>query len=157
VVFLVSERFENVTAAPIRVRFFACGTLLRGENHHARLEGATPLASLRTEDGYNLVEVGGLAALVEEGSGSVLGELYELDAPVFQRLAKQADHPGLFQLRSVRLSDGTRAESFFLETDQVRGKRRIHSGDFRARFGKKDADELHTAGPFVRWSRTRQR
>ncbi len=139
---------------PIRVRFFACGTLLSGENHHARLGGAPSMATLRTRAGYSLIEVGALAALVEEGDGTVVGELYELDAPIFQRVAKQEDHPGLFQLRPVHLEDGTSAESFFLGADQVRGKRRIHRGDFRSRF-KKDGDR--DPGPYVRWLRNRPR
>jgi gamma-glutamylcyclotransferase (GGCT)/AIG2-like uncharacterized protein YtfP len=140
------------------VSFFVYGTMMTGEPHHATLLGAEPLESLRTAAGYAIVELSGLAALIEEGAGTVAGELYDLAPDAILRVMKQEAHPGLFRLGSVRLENGARAESFVLDTDQVRGKRRIKSGDWRARFGGRPSGELSPApGPFVRWSRTRPR
>jgi gamma-glutamylcyclotransferase (GGCT)/AIG2-like uncharacterized protein YtfP len=139
------------------MRFFVYGTMMVGEPHHATLLGAVPMGELRTTTGYSLVELGALAALVGEGAGSVVGELYDLDPDAVRSVMKQSEHPGLFHLGAVRLADGSSAESFLLLPDQVRGKRRVKDGDWRARFGGRKAGELSPAGPFVRWSRTRPR
>jgi gamma-glutamylcyclotransferase (GGCT)/AIG2-like uncharacterized protein YtfP len=139
------------------MRFFVYGTMMTGEQHHATLLGANPISTLRTAPGYSIVELGALAALIEEGSGSVVGELYDLDPAAVKAVMQQPEHPGLFQLARVRLADGSTAEAFILHVDQVRGKRRVREGDWRARFGGKKPGELSPAGPFVRWSRTRVR
>lgn len=140
------------------MRFFVYATMMEGEPHHATLLGAKPLANARTTTGYSLVELGALGALVEGGAGSVAGEIYELDPEAVRSVMRQPDHPGLFSLATVKLADGSSAEAFVLHPDQVRGKRRVKEGDWKARFGGRKPGELSpTAGPFVRWSRTRQR
>jgi gamma-glutamylcyclotransferase (GGCT)/AIG2-like uncharacterized protein YtfP len=112
---------------------------------------------MRTATGYTLIELVGLAALIEGGEGSVAGELYSVQGELLQALIRQPEHPALFNLRPVRLEDGSSAEAFFLDADQVRGKRRVRDGDWKARFGGKKPGELHTAGRFVTWARDRHR
>lgn len=136
------------------LRFFVYGSLMSGEPDHARLGGAGKLASVRTKPGYSLVEVGALAALVAEGSGTVLGELYELDGEAFRKVALSHDYGSLYRVDPVELEDGTRAQAFTLPTDQVRGKRRIESGDWRGRFAARNRPE---PSAFVKWARTRPR
>jgi gamma-glutamylcyclotransferase (GGCT)/AIG2-like uncharacterized protein YtfP len=89
------------------MRFFVYASMLTGEPHHAELAGAKPVAALRTEAGYALVELPTMAGLVRSREGSVLGEVYELERKVFLEIMKQARHPGLFQLARVKLEDGT--------------------------------------------------
>jgi gamma-glutamylcyclotransferase (GGCT)/AIG2-like uncharacterized protein YtfP len=139
------------------MRFFVYATMMSDEPHHATLLGAKPIATARTANGYSLVELGTLGALVEGGAGSVAGELYDLDPEAVRSVMRQPDHPGLFQLATVKLADASTAEAFVLHADQVRGKRRVKDGDWKARFGGRKPGELSPAGPFVRWSRTRQR
>ncbi|MFO0555888.1 MAG: gamma-glutamylcyclotransferase family protein [Polyangiaceae bacterium] len=121
-------------------RFFVYGTARHGEPNHAALvaAGARPVKSAgevsRTAAGYSLVEVGPFAALVEEGAGVVVGEVYELARAGFFPLLRALDPRGIFQLGRVRLEDGTTVESLVLAVDQARGKRRIRGGDWRARF-----------------------
>jgi len=141
----------------LSTRFFVYGTMLSGEPRHDRLAGAELVGPLRTANGYSLVELVGVAALIEGGEGSVTGELYAVGGELFQALVRQPDHPALFQLRPVRLADGTSAESFFLDADQVRGKRRVRDGDWKARFGRAKPGALHPAGPLVTWARDRHR
>jgi gamma-glutamylcyclotransferase (GGCT)/AIG2-like uncharacterized protein YtfP len=138
----------------VSVRFFVYATLLSGEPGHTPLIGQTPTPA-KTAEGYTIVEIGPLAGLVEEGGASVVGELYELEREPFMNVTGQASYAGLFQLKPVRLDDGTTAEALFLSTDQARGKRRIKGGDWRARFGGGPGGLA--AGPLVSWARTRNR
>src|SRR4051812_1772315 len=62
-----------------RFRLFVYGTFLVGEPEHGVIAGAEPLGPMRTAPGYTLVELQGLAALVEGGAGDVAGELYLVD------------------------------------------------------------------------------
>jgi len=136
------------------VRFFVYATLLQGEPGHTPLIGHEPTVA-RTKAGYTIVEIGPLAGLVEEGSGIVIGELYDLEGDAFMNVTGQASYAGLFQLRPVQLDDGSSAEALFLSTDQARGKRRIKGGDWRARFGAGPGGLA--AGPLVNWARNRNR
>jgi gamma-glutamylcyclotransferase (GGCT)/AIG2-like uncharacterized protein YtfP len=138
----------------VAVRFFVYATLLEGEPGHTPLIGHTP-TPVQTAAGYTIVEIGPLAGLVEEGTANVVGELYELEREPFMNVTGQASHAGLFQLKPVRLDDGSTAESLFLSVDQARGKRRIKGGDWRARFGNGPGGL--SAGPLVSWARTRNR
>lgn len=119
-----------------RVRLFVYGTALTGEPDHQHLIAAraTLIGVSQTAPGYSLVEIGPLAALVEEGNGTVTGEVFELDRQRLFNLLRGLDPHGIYQVRSVRLSDGTTVDTFILPVDQARGKRRIKNGDWRARF-----------------------
>lgn len=135
------------------VRFFVYASQLTGEPHHVELRGAKPVATLRTEPGYALVELPTMAGLVKSRDGSVLGEVYDLDRAVFLSVMKQARHPGLFVLTAIKLEDGTEAQTLALGEDQARGKRRIANGDYKGRFAPRaPAGEV---APFVRWARSR--
>jgi gamma-glutamylcyclotransferase (GGCT)/AIG2-like uncharacterized protein YtfP len=71
-----------------RDRLFVYGSLKRGGRHHAELGGAAFLGEARTAPGYGLEAVGEYWALVERPglSGSVSGELFEVDEPLLARL-----------------------------------------------------------------------
>ncbi|MBI4956621.1 MAG: gamma-glutamylcyclotransferase [Myxococcales bacterium] len=142
------------TGAERRFRIFIYGTELPGEPDHALLAGAVLLGPARTAPGYALVELVGFAGLVAEGQGEVTGELWEMPYETLRGLDVRREVGRLFQRRHVRLADGSDAEAYVLETDQVRGKRRVRGGDWRARFAPQRPGELHEAGPFVRWARS---
>ncbi|MFO0611933.1 MAG: gamma-glutamylcyclotransferase family protein [Polyangiaceae bacterium] len=130
---------------------FVCGTFLSGEREHDLLAGTPRRATIATAKGYTLVEVRALAALLEGGAGAVVGELYDVSYDVLRACDKRRDHPALFHRKDVRLADGSIAQGYFLRDDQARGLRRIHSGDFRARFAVAKPEP----GPFARWAKGR--
>lgn len=139
-----------------RYRLFVYGTLLEGEPDHELLEGATLLGDARTTAAYKLVEVRASAGLIGGGNTSVVGAVYEVDAPTLARCDLKREHPVLYQRRRVELDDGSHALSYFLGLDQVRGCRRVRGGDWRARFvNEPTADSAR--GPFTRWTRSRYR
>jgi hypothetical protein len=68
----------------------------------------------------------------------------------------QVQHPVLFKRTTIRLQDGVEAETYLLDVDQVRGRRRIRSGDWRARFQPPPHPSARDDA-FVRWARNRHR
>jgi gamma-glutamylaminecyclotransferase len=118
------------------VRLFVYGSMLEGEREHALLAGATFAGVTRTAPAYTLVEVPPYAALLAEGSVSVLGELYVIDKKLRFMLDVKRQCPVLFHRITVRLEDGSEAEAYAMREEQVRGKRRIKHGSYRGRFSR---------------------
>ncbi len=115
-------------------RLFVYGTLMRGEPGHATLEKARFVELARTEARYTLVELGVHAGLLDAGSTAVVGEVYELDRHAMLACDKHCDHPARFRRDWIDLAGGTRAYAYFVHSDQARARRRLHGGDWRARF-----------------------
>jgi gamma-glutamylcyclotransferase (GGCT)/AIG2-like uncharacterized protein YtfP len=86
-----------------------------------------------------------------------VGEVYELAAPHLATIDIHEEVPRLFKRLTIDLEDGRRAEAYLLDRDQVRGRRRIHSGDWRTRFQVERAPGGVRDAPLVAWARNRQR
>ncbi|MEI9949812.1 MAG: gamma-glutamylcyclotransferase family protein [Pseudomonadota bacterium] len=138
-------------AKPCRMFFY--GTLLPGERDHALLTNAELLGPALTEPLYQLVELNVYAALIPDGKAAVHGELYAVDLQTRRQIDVSRQVPILFQRETIRLADGTDAETYLMNADQVRGKRRLAHGDFRKRFAP--TLERHAPGQLVSWTRTR--
>jgi gamma-glutamylcyclotransferase (GGCT)/AIG2-like uncharacterized protein YtfP len=126
---------------------FAYGTLREGETHHDALAGATSLSEAVVPNA-RLVDLGPYPALVEGGPTkaaseyTVVGELYEVDEAILARVDVVKEHPALFQRRLVELTDGRQAHAYFMQAEQVRGRRRIASGDWKKRFEARQRSEF---------------
>jgi gamma-glutamylcyclotransferase (GGCT)/AIG2-like uncharacterized protein YtfP len=134
-------------------RLFIYGTLLPGERDHALLAKAEHLGPALTEAQFQLADLGMYAALVPDGKVAVHGELYAVDLETRRAIDVARQVPVLFQRMPIRLADGTQVETYAMATDQVRGKRRLAHGDWRARFAP--TTERRAGGAFVKWSRSR--
>ncbi len=115
------------------VRLFVYGLLLRGEREHALHEAAPLLAEVSTAPEHTLVDLDFYPVLLEGGRGSVQGELYGVSRHLRFKLDVHHQCPALFRRISVRLADGTTAETYAMVEDKVRGKRRLKGGSWRAR------------------------
>jgi len=142
-----------VTAADKRCRMFFYGTLLPGERDHALLANAQLLGPALTEPLYQLVELNVYAALIPDGKVAVHGELYVVDLETRRQIDVSRQVPILFQRATIRLADGSDAETYQMTADQVRGKRRLAHGDWRKRFAP--ALERQAPGQLVSWMRSR--
>jgi gamma-glutamylcyclotransferase (GGCT)/AIG2-like uncharacterized protein YtfP len=125
---------EPAPAPPPEVRLFVYGLLLRGEREHALLEGAPLLGEVLTAPEHTLVDLDFYPVLLEGGRGAVQGELYGVSRHVRFKLDVHHQCPALFRRISVRLADGTLAETYAMDEDKVRGKRRRRGGSWRGRF-----------------------
>jgi gamma-glutamylcyclotransferase (GGCT)/AIG2-like uncharacterized protein YtfP len=94
------------------MRFFICGSALRGQPHHANLQGAKFLGPVRTAPRYRLYSVRdehpGVYAVESEGV-SISGELYELTGEQHRRLI--AAEPADLYEAAVVLADGSEASA----------------------------------------------
>ena len=90
--------------------------------------------------------------MVAGGSTSVAGELYAVDQPTLLAIDVARQVPVLFKRVRIRLADGSEAESYVMDADQVRGRRKLHHGDWRKRF---TGHVQPFASPFAKWARDR--
>lgn len=94
-----------------RLPLFVYGTLRRGERHHDELGGSIFLRLARTACRYAVRDVAGFPALLP-GTNEVPGELFEVDDALLARL--DVFEGETYARRLVELSDGSRAEAYFL-------------------------------------------
>lgn len=135
------------------VLLFAYGSLLSGECDHELVKGAISIGPARTRPVYKLIDLGVYPALVAGGDVSVVGELYRIDKKRRFDIDVRKECPVLFHRTTVTLDNGSEAEAYAMHEDQVRGKRRIASGDWRRRFEPRP--RIDHAGAFTRWARKR--
>jgi gamma-glutamylcyclotransferase (GGCT)/AIG2-like uncharacterized protein YtfP len=134
---------------------FVCDSLMKGEDQHHRLAGARPLGEATTAPSYDLVDLNSSGALVAGGTVAVVGELYALEPRALAAIDVERGHPVLHRRTTIRLADGREAEAYLMSSDQVAGRRRIRSGDWRKRPGAPGALPSREASPLVRWARRR--
>lgn len=116
-----------------RFRLFVYGSLLSGERDHALLQGAALLGSARTAPRYTLVDLGVYPALLDEGTTSVTGELYLVDAKTRFATDVKKECPALFRRITITLDDGATADAYCMAEEKVRGRRRIKNGSWKHR------------------------
>lgn len=116
------------------VRLFVYGLLLQGEREHALLEGAPLLGAAATATEHTLVDLDFYPVLLVGGHTAVQGELYGVSRELRFKLDVHHQCPALFRRVSVRLADGSVAETYAMDEDKVRGKRRLRGGSWRGRF-----------------------
>jgi gamma-glutamylaminecyclotransferase len=135
------------------VRLFVYGLLLQGEREHALLEGAPLLGEARTAPEHTLVDLDFYPVLLIGGQVSVVGELYGVTR--HQRFKLDVHHqcPVLFRRIKIKLSDGTEAETYAMDEDKVRGKRRLKNGSWRGRFEPRKSSV--PPGPMTEYARKR--
>jgi gamma-glutamylcyclotransferase (GGCT)/AIG2-like uncharacterized protein YtfP len=100
---------------------FVYGTLRRGQPNHAQLQGARFVGRAHTEQRYEVVDVHGYPALLEDGSVSVSGELYEVDDALLRRLDAFEEVPEVYERKSVSLTGNQHAQAYTM--------RRMHGRD----------------------------
>jgi gamma-glutamylaminecyclotransferase len=135
------------------VLLFVYGLLLQGEREHELLGGAQLLGEARTVPKHTLVDLDFYPVLLEGGQVSVVGELYQVTRQ--QRFELDVHHqcPVLFRRITVELDDGRRAETYAMDEDKVRGKRRLKGGSWRGRFEPRRSSVL--PGPMTEYARKR--
>lgn len=135
------------------VRLFVYGLLLQGEREHGLLEGAQLLSEARTAPEHTLVDLDFYPVLLVGGNVAVVGELYSVSRELRFKLDVHHQCPALFRRVSVNLADGTRAETYVMDDDKVRGKRRLRGGSWRGRFEPRKSSV--PPGPMTEYARKR--
>jgi gamma-glutamylcyclotransferase (GGCT)/AIG2-like uncharacterized protein YtfP len=133
---------------------FVCGATMAGEAHHELLAGATALGPGKTQPAFDLIDLGATGSLAAGGRMAVTGEVYSVSAPILAALDVHEGHPILHKRTTITLEDGRAVEAWLLDFEQVRGKRRVRSGDWRQR---RQVTRASDGGPVVQWARRRFR
>lgn len=137
----------------LEIRLFVYGSLLPGETDHALLEGARHVGPARTPPGYQLVELNAFPALIRGGQKHVAGEVYVVGKEMLRRIDVKKEHPILFRRETIELVDADRAETYLMDANQVRGRRRLKVADWRERFHPQPTGI--PASAWSRWARRR--
>jgi gamma-glutamylcyclotransferase (GGCT)/AIG2-like uncharacterized protein YtfP len=116
------------------VRLFVYGLLLQGEREHPLLEGAPLLGQVQTVPEHTLVDLSFYPVLLVGGQVAVAGEVYGVSRHLRFKLDVHHQCPVLFRRVTVKLSDGSEAETYVMDEEKVRGKRRLRGGSWRGRF-----------------------
>lgn len=135
------------------IRLFVYGLLLQGEREHALLEGAPLLTEALTAPEHTLVDLEFYPALLVGGQVAVHGEVYGISRHLRFKLDVHHQCPALFRRVSVRLADGTTAETYAMDDDKVRGKRRLRAGSWRGRFEPRKSSV--PPGPMTEYAKKR--
>ena len=115
------------------MRLFVYGSLLSGETHAARLGTCRLVGPARTAARYTLVDLGPYPGLLEGGTTSVAGEVYEVDADTLAALDAFEGHPDEYRRRPVELLGESSAEAYLLPPGRAPHGRALAGGSWRAR------------------------
>lgn len=140
--------------APVtELRLFVYGLLLQGEREHPLLEGAQFLGAVQTAPEHTLVDLDFYPVLLATGQVAVHGELYGISRELRFKLDVHHQCPALFRRISVKLADGSVAETYAMDDDKVRGKRRLRGGSWRGRFEPRKSSV--PPGPMTQYAKKR--
>ena len=139
-------------AAPA-CRLFVYGLLLQGEREHFLLEGAPLLGEARTVPEHTLVDLDFYPVLLVGGQVAVIGEVYGVSPHLRFKLDVHHQCPALFRRVTLRLEDGSLAETYVMDDEKVRGKRRLRGGSWRGRFDPRKSSV--PPGPMTEYARKR--
>lgn len=140
--------------APREYHLFVYDGWMSGLSGSERLASARLLGPATTEPRFDLVDLGAEVALVTGGASSVTGEVYAVDAKLLASLDVEKGHPLRYKRVRIRLDDGRQVDAHTLDADQVRGRRRIRPGDYRAHVAP--AAPAGRTGPWAAWARGRR-
>lgn len=101
---------------------FVYGTLMRGMRNHGVLGAARArlIGEAVTEPGYRLFEVrgAGFPALVRDGTGTVRGELWDLEPDRIVGLDRFEGCPHIYERKLVCLESGQAVFAYFWARDR---------------------------------------
>ena len=114
-----------------RVSVFVYGTLMREEYNHGLLAGDRFLGEAATTPEFTLVNLGAYPALIDDGTTSVKGEVYEVEAMTLAALDRLEGHPIYYRRRMITLADGRRVLAYLMPPEKMAGRPVIEHGDWR--------------------------
>jgi gamma-glutamylaminecyclotransferase len=112
---------------------FVYGTLMKGELHHTSIEHARFLRTAETQPAYDLVQIDYYPAMIEGGTLTIRGELYEIDDQTLAHLDELEEVPRYYERKPIKLSDGSEALTYVMPRERAQTSTPIPSGYFRMR------------------------
>ena len=119
-----------------RSNIFVYGTLRRGEYNNRLLEGAKFKGVFNTVPEYELRNFGVFPGLMQDGSTSIRGEVYEVDNETLSDLDFHEGHPTFYCRSLIELEDYSDTVEAYVISNHPRYHKElpiIHSGDWKER------------------------
>ena len=111
---------------------FVYGSLQRGERNHRMMAGAHLLRLAKTVPAFELFDLGSFPAMVACGTGQVLGEVYEVEPDLLDRLDIFEGVPALYERHTIALEDGSEADAYLMRQARLGRARRITNGNWKS-------------------------
>ncbi len=109
---------------------FVYGTLRRGAVYNAMMDGARFVEAAQTAPTYTLISLGWFPGMLDAGSTTIVGEVYEVGDAL---LADLGEYEGpWFSLGAATLQNGRQVSAYFVDPAAAAGRPTIASGDFLA-------------------------
>lgn len=114
-------------------KVFVYGTLKAGFGNHHILEESKFLQVGETEPTFTMISLGGFPGILDFGTTSIKGEVYEVDKETLARLDRLEGHPRWYKRTPITLNDGFEVETYIYPSDLGYGKEVIESGSWRSK------------------------
>lgn len=121
------------------MKLFVYGTLRQGQAAHGLLRGARFVAAVRTPPQFTLLDMGEYPALLEDGTTSVAGEIYEIAEALLRELDRYEEAPAVYQ-RVLRQIAGHEVWVYLLPQRHAANHATIECGDWCTRGAERDPD-----------------
>lgn len=119
------------------MRIFVYGSLLKGFSNHERLLTTAKFVGYgETLPAYTLISLGSFPGMLDCGSTSIKGEIYDVTPEVAHRLDSLEGHPTFYRRTSITLKDGIEVEVYILQENgrDLSGYEVVESGDWHTWF-----------------------
>ena len=113
-------------------RVFVYGTLLRGQSNHRVLRGGLFVREARTRAEHTMFDLGAFPGVARGGATAIVGEIFDVDAGVLERLDMLEGHPRFYERQAIELEDGERVSAYLLPLERYAEAPLIVSGSWRA-------------------------
>ena len=114
-------------------RLFVYGSLMSDQANHRYLARARFVRVARTEPRFTLLDLGAYPALQADGSTSVRGEIYEVDAATLATVDRLEGDPNYYRRTPIALRGGAIVEAYVLPFDGAERYASIDCGNWRNR------------------------
>jgi gamma-glutamylaminecyclotransferase len=133
---MTTETLEEEKPDPDTHIVFVYGSLMRGFRNHVLLTDARFIGEGASEPRFTMLHLGSFPALVEVGSTTIVGELYEVDDITLGRLDMLEGHPAFYYRKEIGTVTGEEgaftALAYLLPKGHLDSRMIIESGNWRA-------------------------
>ena len=97
---------------------FVYGTLKKEHSNHSLLEKSKYIGKCTTDPLYTLIDLGPFPAVLDQGRGSIVGEVYKVSEATLGDLDMLEGYPHLYQRHEITTHYG-KAWVYTMDEDQV--------------------------------------
>lgn len=101
------------------MKVFVYGSLKRGHYNHYLIKDQKFLREAKTKKEFSLYDLGSFPAMVENGSSSIVGEVYQVDKRALKVLDRLESHPHFYRRKEIQLDNGEKVLTYLLNDEYI--------------------------------------